>query len=126
MFFKMADKQVQTTCSVETFLDITSSSRLLNCEKCADLELQLLQALNELSSLQLIVDLLSKDLKHKQDQQSPDVVRKGDWSQVTSNYQKKPQKVGENSTQYIPTTTNRFELLSNPTKDTDVYWPEKG
>jgi hypothetical protein len=91
----------------------------LNCEKCADLELQLLQALNELRSLQLIVDILSKELKHKQNEQSPHVVRNGYWSQVTSNYQKKPQKVGENSTQYIPTTTNRFELPSNPTKDTD-------
>ena len=90
-----------------------------------DLELQLSQARNELSSLQLIFDLLSKELKHKQDEQSPDVIRNGYGSQVTSNYQKKPQKVGENSTHYIPTTTNRFELLSNHTKDTDVSWPAK-
>ena len=61
----MADKQVQTECSVKTFLDITNSSGLLNCGKCADLELQILQALNELSSVQLIVDLLNKELKHK-------------------------------------------------------------
>jgi len=64
-------------------------------------------------------------LKHKQDEQFPVVVRNGYWSQVTTNYQKKPQKVGENSTQYIPTTTNPSELLSNPTKDTDVYCPAK-
>ena len=62
---KLADKQVQTECIVETFLDITNSIRLLNCGKCADLELQLLEALNELSSVQLIVDLLNKELKHK-------------------------------------------------------------
>ena len=42
----MADKQVQTECSVETFLDITNSSKCLNCGKRADLELQLLQALS--------------------------------------------------------------------------------
>jgi hypothetical protein len=42
---------------------------------------------------------------------------------VTSNYQKNPKNAGENSTHYIPTTTNRFELLSNLTKDTDEYRP---
>jgi hypothetical protein len=30
-----------------------------------------------------------------------------------------------NFTHYIPTTTNRFELLSNLTKDADDYRPEK-
>jgi hypothetical protein len=30
-----------------------------------------------------------------------------------------PKNAGENSTHYIPTTTNRFELLSKLTKDTD-------
>jgi hypothetical protein len=54
-----------------------------------------------------------------------DVGRKGYWSPVTLNYQKKPKNVGENSTHYIPTTTNRFELMSNLTKDTDEYRPEK-
>jgi len=90
----MADKQVQTECSIETFLDITNSSKFLNCGKCADLDLQLLKALNELSSVQLIVDLLNEELKHKQDEQTLDVVRNGYWSQVTSNYQKKPKNVG--------------------------------
>ena len=73
----------------------------------------------------MIVDLLNKELKHKQDEQTLDVIRNGYWSQVTLNYQKKPKNVGENSTDYIPTTTNHFELLSNFTKDTDEYRPEK-
>jgi len=38
---------------------------------------------------------------------------------------KKPELIGDNSTHYIPTTTNRFELLSNPIKDADDYRPEK-
>jgi hypothetical protein len=59
----MVDERVRTECSVETFLDITNSIRLLNCGKCADLKLQLVQALNELSSVQFIVDLLNKELK---------------------------------------------------------------
>jgi len=33
----------------------------------------------------------------------------------------KPKHPGENSIHYIPTTSNRFELLSNLTKDTDEY-----
>jgi len=74
---KIADKQIQTRCSVETFLDITNSSRCLTCGKCADLKLQLLQALNELSSVQLIANLLNKELKHKQDEQTSDLARNG-------------------------------------------------
>jgi len=40
----------------------------LNCEKCANLKLQLLQALSELSSVQLIVNLLNMEYKYKQDE----------------------------------------------------------
>ena len=47
----MADKQVETECSVETFLNIRNSSKRSNCEKCDDLNLELLQGLNELSCL---------------------------------------------------------------------------
>lgn len=86
----MADnKQVQTECSVETFLNITNSSKLSNCEKCADLKLQLSQALNELSSDQLIVDFLNKEYNYKQNEQTFNKVRNDFWTQVTSNYQKK-------------------------------------
>ena len=42
-------------------------NKLLNCEKCVDLELQLLKALNELSSVQFTVDLLNKEYNYKQD-----------------------------------------------------------
>ena len=104
----MADKQVQTECIVETFLDVTNSSRLLNCGKCADPELQLLQALKELSSVQLIVDLLNKKLKHKHDEQSSDVVRNGYWSQVTSNYQKSQKMKAK-----IPPTTFQQQTVLN-------------
>ena len=38
---------------------------------------------------------------------------------------KKPEIIGVNSTHYIPTTINHFELLSNLTKDADDYSPEK-
>jgi hypothetical protein len=38
---------------------------------------------------------------------------------------KKSKIIGENSTHYIPTTANCFELLSNLTKDAGDYRPEK-
>ena len=85
----MVDKQVETECSVETFLNITNSSKLSNCEKCVNLNLQLLQALNELSSVQMIVDLLNKEYNYKQDEQTFHIIRNDYWTQVTSNYQKK-------------------------------------
>jgi len=102
---------VQTECSVETLLNIANSSKPSDCGNCADLELQLLQTLNELSS-----DLLNKE--HKQHEQTLDIVRNDHWTQVSSN-QKKPKIIGENSTYYIPTTINSFELLSNLTKNAD-------
>ena len=84
----MVDMQVETECSVETFLNITNSSKLSNCEKCVDLNLQLLQALNELSPVQLIVDLLNKEYNYKRNEQTFNIVRNVYWTQVTSNYQK--------------------------------------
>jgi hypothetical protein len=82
----MADKQVQTECSVETLLNIANSSRPSNCGKCSYLELQLLQALSELISVQLIVDLLNKEYKYKQDEQTSDIVRNDYWTQATLNH----------------------------------------
>jgi hypothetical protein len=73
--------------------------------------------LNELSSVQLIVDLLNKE--HKRDEQTLDIVRNDHWTQVSSINKKKPKIIGENSTYYIPTTINRLELLSNLTKNAD-------
>jgi len=119
----MADKQIQAECNVKTSLNIANSSKPSNRGTCADLELQLLQSLNELSSAQLIVDLLNKEHKHKQDEQTFYIVRNGHWTQVSLNHQKKPKITGENSTCCIPTTINRFELLSNHTKDADDYRP---
>jgi len=120
----MADKQVKTECSVETLLNIANSSKPSDCGNGADLELQLLQALNELSTVQLIIDLVNKEHKQKQDEQTLDIVRNDHWTQVSSN--KKTLKiVGENFTYYIPTTINRSELPSNFTKNADDYRPEK-
>jgi len=94
-------------------------------ENVLNSELQLLQALNELSSVQMIVDLLSKEHKHKQDKPTLDIVRNDQWTRVSSNQQKKPKSIGEKSICYTPTTINRFELLPNLTKNANVCRPEK-
>jgi hypothetical protein len=73
----------------------------------------------------MIVDLLNKEHKHKHDEHTFNIIRNDYWTQVSLNHQKKPKITGENSTYYIPTTRNRFELLSNLTKDADDYRPEK-
>jgi hypothetical protein len=41
---KMVDKKVQIEHSIETLLNIANSNKPADCGKCADLELQLLQA----------------------------------------------------------------------------------
>jgi flagellar hook-basal body complex protein FliE len=78
----MADKQVQIESSVDTLLNIANSSKPSECGNCAELEQQLLQALNELSSVQLTVDLLSTEHKHKQDEPTSDIVRNDQWTRV--------------------------------------------
>ena len=71
-----------------SLLNTGNSSSPSNCGKCSDLELWLLQALSELSSVQLIVDLLN-EYKYKQDEKTFDMVRNDYWTQATSNHQKK-------------------------------------
>ena len=71
-----------------SLLNTGNSSSPSNCGKCADLRLQLLQAISELSSVQPIVDLLNKEHKYQQDEQTFDIVRNDYWTQATSNHQK--------------------------------------
>jgi len=48
-------------CSLESSTNDDKSIKLLECRKCAALEQQLHQALNELSSAQLIIELFNKE-----------------------------------------------------------------
>jgi len=52
-------------CSLECSTNNDKSIKLLECRKCADLEKQLHQALNKLSSAQLIIELSNKE--HNED-----------------------------------------------------------
>ena len=61
----MAEALAQTKCSLESSTGNDKSIKLLELRKCADLEQQLHQALNKLSSAQLIIELFNKE--HNQD-----------------------------------------------------------
>jgi hypothetical protein len=50
-------------------------------------------SISELSSVQLIVDLLNKGHKYQQDEQTFDIARNDYWTRATSNHQKKNLKL---------------------------------
>jgi hypothetical protein len=61
----MAGVLAQTDCRLESSTNSEKSTKLSECRKCADLEQQLHQTLNKLSSAQLIIELFNKE--HTQD-----------------------------------------------------------
>jgi hypothetical protein len=60
----MTEVLAQIACSFESLTNNEKSVKLSDCRKCADLEQQLHQALNELSSAQLIIDSLNREQNH--------------------------------------------------------------
>jgi len=56
----MDDEVVGTKCPATSFLNYSNLSEVRNCVKCAELEVQLQQVLNELNSVQLITEMLNK------------------------------------------------------------------
>jgi hypothetical protein len=58
---KMADEHSQMENRAEIISNFANAGNSTKCELCKDLELQLSCVLNELSSVRLIVDLLSKE-----------------------------------------------------------------
>ena len=57
----MADEACETKCCAANLLNYSTSNELLECAKCAALEIQLQQVREELSSVQLIIQLLNKE-----------------------------------------------------------------
>jgi len=64
----MAEELVGMKCCAKSFLNYSNLSEVQNCVKCAELEIQLQQVLDELSSVQLIVQMLNKE--HVQEEQT--------------------------------------------------------
>ena len=62
----MADEQSQTEISAEIISNIANAGNSAKCELCKNFELRLSHVLNELSSVRLIVDLLSKQHNYMQ------------------------------------------------------------
>jgi hypothetical protein len=62
---KMADEVLGVKCRVANFSNNFGPSEIQNCVKCMELELQLQQVLDELSSVQLTVQMLRKEHIHE-------------------------------------------------------------
>jgi hypothetical protein len=56
----MVDEAVGTKCCATSFLNNSNLSEVQNCVQCAELEIQLQQVLNELNSVQLVIQMLKK------------------------------------------------------------------
>ena len=57
----MADVVCKTMCCATNLMNYSMSNGLCDCAKCAELEIQLQQVREELSSVQLIIQLLNKE-----------------------------------------------------------------
>jgi hypothetical protein len=84
----MADEHSQTESRAEIISNFANAGNSTNCELCKNLELQLSHILNELSSVCLIVELLSKEYNHVQSALSSDATMNKQWTQVSYNHQK--------------------------------------
>jgi hypothetical protein len=62
--FKISEALALTECSFESLTNNEKSIKLPDCRKCDDLEKQLHQVQNKLSSAQLIIALFNKEHKH--------------------------------------------------------------
>ena len=113
------DEQCQTESTAEIISNIASAGNFTECELCKNLELQLSHVLNELSSVRLIVDLLSKERNCVQSESPSDTTINSQWTQVSYNHQKIPnhqkslKTTDRNLSQHIPETANHFETLTN-------------
>jgi len=99
----------------------------MKCELCKNLELQLLQVLNELSSVRLIMDMLSRERNCVQNESVFDSNSNNQWTQVSykhqnaTNYQKSLRTPNRNFPQYTLETANCFETLTNLPADIITY-----
>ena len=118
----VADEHSHVENRAEIISNFANAGNSMKCELCKDPELQLSHVLNELSSVRLIVDLLSKEHNRVQSELPSDTTMNNQWTRVSYNHQKTPNHQKSLKTmdrilpQLIPETANRFEILtSQPT-----------
>jgi hypothetical protein len=115
--------RAQTENRAEIVSSFASAGGFTNCELCKNLELQLSHVLNELSSVRLIVELLSKEYNHVQNALSSNAPTNNQWTQVpynhqkTTNHQKSLKTMGRIQPQHVPETANHLEMLNNLSTD---------
>ena len=85
-----AGEQSETENRAEIISNIANASNSTKCELCKNFELHFFHVLNELSSVRLIVDLLSKEHNYMQSESSSDTIIDKQWTQVSYNHQKIP------------------------------------
>jgi hypothetical protein len=128
----MAESSVTSECFSHNNFNKEGITEFNLCERCKERELQLKEALEELSSLQLINKLLQKELLTQttwESNQKPygnhgiPIGNENDWSTVTTKaWRVRPNMNSEcknsktsyrynNLTQQIPPTNNRYEVL---------------
>jgi len=96
---KMTDVAFETKCCTTNLLNYSTSNELLECAKCAVLEFQLQQVRDELSSIQLIIQLLNKERVQGTTVATPIQAAESrwevdkDWEIMTQRGEKKGQKV---------------------------------
>jgi len=95
----MADVACETTCCATNLLNYSTSNELLECAKCAALEIQLQQVREEFSSIQLIIQWLNKECAQGVTVATPIQTAETrcevdkDWEVMTQRGTKKGQKV---------------------------------
>jgi hypothetical protein len=131
----MADELVGTKCGASSLLNYCNLNATQTCEKCAELEIQLQIVHDELSSVQLIIQMLNKERVHQNyittHIQHVDAERTGDenWKRIKTKYTKRRSEgnmqVKDNellNTKEIVPTANRFTTLvtnNNTTRNED-------
>ncbi len=95
---KMVEVVRGTRCEAQVYSSYAELGNFQYCLKCAEMELQLRQVREELSSVQLIVNMLNKERNQVMtntaslDGTQPDQERHGTWEEMTHKSSKKGMK----------------------------------
>jgi hypothetical protein len=103
----------------------------LRCDNCSKLDNQLKVTLNELSSAKLIIEILNEEIKILKQTSHTNLNPGTTWltakpsNPCSSTTVRQPKEVLRISTHHLPTTANRFEILSDLIEDGNQFKPAK-
>jgi len=131
----MAANLVASNCSSLGFAGSLSVSEVPNCSKCAEVELQLKQVLEELNTAQLIIHMLQEETIHDQrrgygpieprnliqcNQQDIVKTKENKWLEVTPSRQGRTKQVQAHFGKRQVETKNRYKVLENLQEQTEI------